>query len=292
MMSNYTFNTSEYYSWITLTAKKPVVVNDDNGIKIYSHYPTFQEVIDLLLGICGYKQMFVPHEDLVSKQFPSLWHTHRWGVKSGIYYEGTIYPKGFEIKFFYMDRRGKYHKPGAYDLDMRDSLKYLERLQIRKSLRTINLYLKSIGCEEHVVTHGMKGWELVDYKINHDPGRHWGKYEEYKNGEYFLKFNARDRDGKLIRNGEVKYYRDQFTGRLSRGKVYHNINNMWWILHNKHSCTNIASFRLFDATKDDFNHRRLKKDTAKPEDKVRRKIGTQKYYELKNLGIRMSLDEE
>ena len=62
---------------------------------------------------------------------------------------------------------------------------------------------------------------------------------EYEVSEY----NAKDKDGKRLRNGQIKYFRDR-RGRLQRGTIYHNINNMWWVVLNKFEFTNVAAFEF------------------------------------------------
>ncbi len=66
----------------------------------------------------------------------------------------------------------------------------------------------------------------------------------YQMGEYDHNQNSSDRDKKQLVCGELKYFYD-YDKRLKCGRVYHNINNMWWVLttdnyHNK------ASYELFD----------------------------------------------
>jgi hypothetical protein len=71
-------------------------------------------------------------------------------------------------------------------------------------------------------------------------------------------YNNKDRDKKFIYNGQIKYFR-HWNGSLMRGKVYHNINNMWWVILNAYEYTNIADFELFDPTPEDYQFRRKKK---------------------------------
>jgi hypothetical protein len=68
---------------------------------------------------------------------------------------------------------------------------------------------------------------------------------ESESGNYNRNYNSKDKDGKQIICGETKYFYNYYTKRLSRGTVYHHINNMWWVLvHGKRN--NISSFYLFD----------------------------------------------
>lgn len=45
-----------------------------------------------------------------------------------------------------------------------------------------------------------------------------------------------------------------------RGLVYHDLNNMWWVILHDFSCTREADFYLFDPTPEDFAVRRHKAD--------------------------------
>ncbi len=66
----------------------------------------------------------------------------------------------------------------------------------------------------------------------------------YQMNSYDFGRNSKDRDDKQLTCGELKYFYD-YDKRLKCGRVYHNLNNMWWVLttddyHNK------SSFDLFD----------------------------------------------
>lgn len=65
---------------------------------------------------------------------------------------------------------------------------------------------------------------------------------------YDWKHNSNDKNKKKIICGEVKYFYDYFNKRLSYGVVWHNINNMWWVICSG-KLRNIASFDLFDYEK-------------------------------------------
>lgn len=73
--------------------------------------------------------------------------------------------------------------------------------------------------------------------------------EDIKNSitedSYDYKQNSNDLNGKKIICGQTKYFYDYQTKRLSKGVVWHNINNMWWVIGGK-SLRNIAAHGLFD----------------------------------------------
>lgn len=62
---------------------------------------------------------------------------------------------------------------------------------------------------------------------------------------YNYKHNSNDANGKKILCGDVKYFYNHYNRRLSVGVVWHNINNMWWVIVNN-MLYNIADFNLFD----------------------------------------------
>ena len=71
-------------------------------------------------------------------------------------------------------------------------------------------------------------------------------------------YNIKDRDGKEILNGQIKFFR--YNGYLCKGKVYHNINNMWWAIVNDKFYTNMACFELFDPTEEDLKYKKLSRN--------------------------------
>lgn len=68
------------------------------------------------------------------------------------------------------------------------------------------------------------------------------KYQD----DYQSKYNLVDKNKKLIYCGEIKHFVDYETKRVLKGIVYHNINNMWWVLLPANVKRNIACFDLFD----------------------------------------------
>lgn len=66
---------------------------------------------------------------------------------------------------------------------------------------------------------------------------------ENRINDYFNSHNVKDRDGNKITCGDTMYFYD-YNGRLSCGKAWHNINNMWWVISGGH-LRNIACFNLF-----------------------------------------------
>ena len=57
--------------------------------------------------------------------------------------------------------------------------------------------------------------------------------------------NLKDKNGKKILNGEIKYFRN-YKGRLQRGKVYEDINQNLYVLLNRNEYTVVNAKRMFD----------------------------------------------
>ena len=65
---------------------------------------------------------------------------------------------------------------------------------------------------------------------------------------YDYQHNSNDANNKKIICGELKYFYNYYNRRMFCGIVWHNINNMWWVIVNGVKY-NVASFNLFDFDK-------------------------------------------
>jgi hypothetical protein len=260
----------------------------------WHHYGLFHRVANMLCNECRFEPSDTPYPELTVCNYPSLWPDRRWGGNQYLRFEGHRYPAGFEFEFWYQDSRtGREDNIGFYDSDKMKNATTVERLVFKRASDKVANFMTSLGFENktEVEARGLLGVMQRIKSLREFQGPSYD-YERYRHESYHINHNARDRDKKLIENEQVKYYRDYRSGRLMRGIVYHNINNMWWVVLNKDRFTNIACFELFDATPEDFAVRRKKRDGAKPHEKVRRKIGTKQYNELVALGVEMKLKEE
>lgn len=130
-------------------------------------------------------------------------------------------------------------------------LSYIENIRVNLELQKLTAFcLKFDACfvpedstlspEEYIINrlksnrhiHGVVA-KLEDIK------------EHIKSDSYDYKHNSNDGNGKKIICGDRKYFYDYQTRRLSTGIVWHNINNMWWVIIND-TLKNLASFELFD----------------------------------------------
>lgn len=234
--------------------------DDEKGSILYEnfqHYKLYRQVLDYL-GSIGF---YVGEDKEIKKKYPSLNKDRNRGRYGDLEFKSERYPAGFKIEFFqnivFENRHG-----GEYDFDKLDKMPYLIRKQYELTMKKLAKFLLDKGIPDTTkpVYKNAKAKIKYDYvKSWHHPQKDMNFLLSDLDGQTSEVYNSKDRDGKILHNGEIKYFRD-YKGYLCRGKIYHHINNMWWVIVNEKEVRNIASFDLFDLTPDEFRGR---KATAK-----------------------------
>lgn len=209
------------------------------------HYKLFIDTMHELgqLGFCVEKDKNV--SELIRKDYYC-------GRYHDLEFRASRYPAGFEITFF-QNINIVNSSGGYYDFDKFEKMPYLQKLIFKKIIYKLSIFFDKHGIkndtepflktsEEKIKYDFMKSWHHKQSDMNFNLSD--------LNGTTVEDYNNKDRDKKIIYNGQTKYFRD-YKGYLMRGTVYHNINNMWWVIINKDKYYNIASFELFDLTKND-----------------------------------------
>lgn len=201
------------------------------------------------LGSIGF---FVGEDKEIKKNFEILNPYHRYGRYGDLEFKSEIYGIGFEITFF---QNVCYENPnGGYsDFDKLKKMPYLIRLQFELTIKKLTAFFENMDIKvsrkkeykgaRFIVQQYIESWNKTEKEI-FDLSEIDGETPEYS-------YQSLDRDHKVIRNGDLKYYRDNCTGYLYRGKAYHNINNMWWVLQPCGTVRNVAAFELFDLQEGD-----------------------------------------
>lgn len=208
----------------------------------FRHYSYFYQLLNML-DTEGFNVQNDPEVDkLIRKNY--------WiGKRGDLEFYAEKYPNGFKIQFFqnvvYENQNG-----GRYDFDKFRKMPYMIQLQYRKYMNQLIRLLKGITDVKDVTSRSPK---LAEEWIKCRYVEEW--YHEQKDTNFDLhsldgqtppeSYNGLDRDKKQLHNGEIKYFRNH-NGYLFRGRVYHNCNNMWWVIVDKFTVTNIANFELFD----------------------------------------------
>lgn len=216
------------------------------------HWENFKDLM-LFLGSIGF---YVSEDKEIKKNFPSLNETHRAGEFDDLRFKAQYAPIRFEIEFyqdvFHVNSHG-----GFYDFDKYKKMPYLIQKRYDWTLEKLLEYFEKCGYSIEFPENTCKGDAFIirDYiRSRHHPQENWFSLKAVDGQTAEHEMNGTDRDGKILRNGETKYFRDR-SGYLLRGKAYHNINNMWWVLLADGQVKNVACFDLFDLKETDFRGR-------------------------------------
>ncbi|MGN5650384.1 hypothetical protein [Bacillus sp. Brlt_9] len=195
------------------------------------------KILEKIFNLMRSRGWKVQTDQKVLEDYPSIAKDHFEGEKGDLKFKSHRYPVGFEIEF-YQDVNIINRNGGKYDFKKLKLMPYLIRCQFLAELKNISKLLVDSGYEDTSKPILKTAKEKVEYHIGKSISP---ELDDKKIASY----DAEDKDGKRIHNGEIKYFRDH-KGRLNRGIVYHNTNNMWWTVLNKYEYTNLASFELFD----------------------------------------------
>lgn len=221
----------------------------------YSHYAILHKLIDFMKN----RGFNIEHDASIHK---CIRKDHWIGNKGELRFTAERYPRGFKF-YFYQEIVTENRHGGRYDFDKFKKAPYLIKLSWINETNKMAEFLQYMGvmdCSEEqyklaadqIKADFVDSWHHPQKDMNFDLKDLDGTTCEYS-------YNNTDANGKTIYNGQVKYFRD-WHGRLARGTVYHNINNMWWVILHKFDYTNIADFQLFDPTEEDFGVRRKVRD--------------------------------
>lgn len=195
---------------------------------------------------------------------------HFAGVKGDLKFKASRYPRGFKIEF-YQEVVTVNSNGGYYDFDKFQKMPYLINKRYTLTVNRISSFLSEFAqniskpdcrtAEEKVKYAYVQSCHYPQKSMDFDLSELNGTTceESYYNT---------DRDGKTIFNGELKYFRDH-KGYLNRGIVYHDLNNMWWVILNDTEIAKVADFELFDLSDKDIR-KRMKKG-IKPESYIQKK---------------------
>lgn len=217
----------------------------------------------------GFKVSEIPH---YIENYNCLSKYHRQAVKGNIIILLEIDATGFKIEvgdirnmFDSKDHfKGDYNH-GYFKPDYLGSLKIKNEI-FRLKNSFISRGFEYLPCDDELTE---EQHIIEKEKINpHIHGKNINSLSDISAivNEYPDGHNNMDANKKRIVSGELKYFYDWKTKRLSCGIAIHNINNMWWVMING-TRRNLASFELFD-----FNHDLPKRDQRKRVQKIQEKL--------------------
>lgn len=129
-------------------------------------------------------------------------------------------------------------------------LSYLEEVRVKLEVKKLMNFCSKYGHELIVEDKDLSPEQRIIQKLKVNTHIH-GKVTclndikaAIKEDSYDYLHNSNDKNKKKIICGQLKYFYD-YNRRLSCGIVWHNINNMWWVICGG-KLRNVAAFDLFD----------------------------------------------
>ena len=175
----------------------------------------------------------------IKKQWPSLARTHFAGCRRDVHFVSDIYPAGFKFEF-YEDVVRDNRNGGLYHFDKMKKMPYLRRLRVKRTFAAISAALRQLGFRDATRADPHDAFQRMRARRK--------ELEDFQGRDFYRgpvpEYNSKDADGRFLRDGDLRYFRTE-SGRLLRGTVYRNINNMWWVVLNRSDLRNLASFELF-----------------------------------------------
>jgi len=209
----------------------------------FRHYGYFYRIMNMLAAE-GFNVRQDPDVDKIIRI------DHWIGKRGDLEFNAEKYPAGFKVQFFqnvvYENRNG-----GRYDFDKLEKMPYMIRLQYQKYMNRLVKLLESLVDAENKTTPHMKS---AEDQIKTDLVYNWHFYNSMDFDLHDLdgktpeniSYYTRDKNGKEIRNGDMKYFRNHWNGYLMRGRVYYRANMHWWAIINDREIMLTENSDLFD----------------------------------------------
>jgi len=209
----------------------------------FRHYGYFYRIMNMLAAE-GFNVRQDPNVDKIIRR--DYWI----GKRGDLEFNAEKYPNGFKVQFFqnavHENRNG-----GRYDFNKLEKMPYLIRLQYQKYMNRLVKLLESLVDVENRTTPHMKS---AEDQIKTDLVYNWHRYNSMDFDLHDLDgkppenitYYTRDKNGKEIKNGDMKYFRNHWNGYLMRGRVYYRANMHWWAIINDREIMLTDNSDLFD----------------------------------------------
>lgn len=212
----------------------------DNFSLDVPHYNRWISIINFLKKR-GFK---VKQNQFYNKEYKILSKYHKIGFKKDVVVLLEICPASIHLSF--TNIKNLWDNQQSYWTHESDSrytkLSYLENKAVELEIYRIIKYFENHDFEIQLNTKlSPEQYIIKQNKDNKHVHGDISTLEEIRCKSY--QYNKDKNKNELV-CGELKYFYD-YNKRLNRGIVYHNINNMWWVICNG-DLHNEANFDLFD----------------------------------------------
>lgn len=241
--------TIQFYN---IDEKTPMINDTKSQCSKYSHYGWGWRCINLLKK-AGF-EIVQSSTDPFPGNTTEIYTAMLIGHKDHLKFTYNRYPAGFEFTFYQDIHTQREDQQGYYEFNKYEQLPYLQKLMFQKySAQLIDLMITSnddsIQIEKDPARLSPEDAIIYDHNRSWHHSKTINKLSEI-DGE-------KPSDSSNFANGSIKYFRDEYSGRIQRGKIYHNINNMWWIITGPNTRRNIADHNLLDFSQIVKPHERI-----------------------------------
>ncbi len=194
------------------------------------------------------------------RQYDRIWRGYHVGRRGDVLFHAEIFPAGCRVQF-HEDVVRDNSNGGRYTYDKMQKSPYLWRLRVTLAISRIAELLKKRGFVDRTAPKPKDAMDFVRIKR--------AEHDEFHAGRISSTpwYNSEDADKAPMKDGDRRCFRAR-NGRIMRGTVYHNINNMWWVVVDRYEVTNLAAFELF--TYDPARH--VRKEHPEPVLKMARAL--------------------
>lgn len=192
-----------------------------------------------------------PHVD---KHYHELAHLNRRGRRADLEVKARTSGRHVEVVFFQNIANIENRNGGEYETGIMSRMPYLLRLRAEYELATLASKCREMGLADTTDREPSDAYARAMHR-RASPGMSHVRHENLPD------YNCRDADGVRLEDWAVRYYRDS-KGHLHRGRTFHNINNMWWVVEGSYRLWNVADWELFTFDPAKHRHRRDMRNVA------------------------------
>jgi hypothetical protein len=211
-----------------------------------------------------------------AKQYKSLAKYWKRGRRGDLEMKANASGRGIEVKFFQNVANVENPHGGEYDSGRIAKMPYLLRLRTQFELQRLREQATALG-----FTDQSDNWPKSAYgRMIHDRRRisrsHRGCYENDDWSTHYS--NGIDADGVQMSDFDVRACYDVCNGGyICQGEVFHDINNMWFLIPNDSEIVKAAAWELFTYNPAKHPRRKVRNPVSRMQQSFNRRMAAKEF---------------